>query len=547
MASRLTTFIVTLIVAGTVIAGLIVGAQRDDASGPVDLIVTNGRVFTGAGDEFAEAVAIQGNKILRVGSNRAIKRLRRRQTVMLDAHGATVLPGLIDTHVHLAAASRSRAGVDLTDAPSIEALQTRLGEYAESHPHSAWIRGRGWSYSLFPDGLPTRQALDEVVPERADFLIASDGRTGWANSRALELAGVTPHTPNPKGGVIVRDPRSGEPTGAFTDDAQELVLRALPPLTRAERSDGLRQAIDEAHALGITSVHSIADTADDIDLYNEERSADLLRLRVYSAVSVAAADGEVQIAHLNALRDRYPDDPVLKTGAAVLTSGPPDAGDVRPSESPTALADLNRVVSLLDAHGWQTLVEARTDADLAVALDAFERAQSVNAVPARGRRHRVEHVSGLDAVTAQRIRRLGLTLSLHASGEGLTPATYRSARTHGARVTFGSDWPFAPIDPRLSLTIVQPAVRADDEPLNAAPPAEAQPLDRILEAYTSAAAWASFDDQRKGKLERGMLADIVILTSDIFAPGRRLTDVEVDTTIFDGKVVYSRTPAAGTH
>ena len=549
MASRLTTFIVTLIVAGTVIAGLIVGAQRDDASGPVDLIVTNGRVFTGAGEKLAEAVAIQGNKILNVGSNRAIKRLRRPETLMVDAHGATVLPGLIDTHVHLAAASRARVGVDLSDASTVETVQERLGDYAQSHPDSIWIRGRGWSDSLFPDGLPTRQTLDQAAPERATFLIATDGRTGWASSRALEMAGITRHTPNPKGGVIVKDPRTGEPTGALTDAAQDLVLRTLPGLTREERVEGLRQAIGEAHAMGITSVHSIADTPDDIELYHGERSAALLRLRVYAAVAVSTTDGDTEIARLNALRERYPDDPVLKTGAAVLTpdEAAREPGRGEPAESPDIAANMTRVIGSLDAHGWQTLVEPRTETELTAALDAFERAQSANKAPARGRRHRLEHVAVLDEFAAQRVARLGLTMSLRTGTEGFDPTMFWLGSTNGARLTFGSDWPLQSIDPRLPIAALRQPPAGDGEIDAATDSAAPQRLEKVLESYTSEAAWASFDDQRKGRLARGMLADLVILTSDIFAPGRRLSDVQVETTIFDGKIVYTRTPDLGTH
>ena len=146
MASRLTTFIVVLIVAGTLIAGLIVGAQRDDASGPVDLIVTNGRVYVGSASRFAEAVAIRGNKILRVGTNREIKRLRRAQTTVIDAHGASVLPGFNDAHVHLIGGGLALSDVSLLDAATVEAIQSKVNAFAASHPERTWVRGRGTSW-----------------------------------------------------------------------------------------------------------------------------------------------------------------------------------------------------------------------------------------------------------------------------------------------------------------------------------------------------------------------------------------------------------------
>ena len=171
MASRLTTFIVVLIVAGTLIAGLIVGAQRDDESGPIDLIVTNGRVYRGSDTKFAEALAIRGNKILRVGSNREIKRLRRPQTTMVDAHGGSVLPGFNDAHVHFISGGLALSELNLLDTTTLDAIQSAVKEFAASHPERPWVRGRGWYYDPFPGGLPTRQQLDAVVPDRPAYLV----------------------------------------------------------------------------------------------------------------------------------------------------------------------------------------------------------------------------------------------------------------------------------------------------------------------------------------------------------------------------------------
>jgi hypothetical protein len=549
MASRLTTYIVVLIVTGTVIAGLIVGAQREDLGGRVDLIITNGRVFTGAGEDVAEAIAVQGNKILRVGSNREIKRLRRAQTLMLDAHGASVLPGFIDTHVHLSEASRQRAGVDLTDADSPEAVQARIGSYAKAHPDSTWIRGHDWPSALSFDVLSTPGVLDDLVPERPVFLVTGDGRTAWANDRALELAGITRHTPSPRGGEIVKDPRTGELTGVLMDSAQELVVRALPAPTDAERLEGLQTAIREAHSAGVTSVHSIGDTADDLDLYDTLHATGDLRLRVYSAVAVTPTGGQAQTDRLKALRARYPDDPVLKAGAALVTLDGA-SGSSEGSDAAAVASNLSHLIAFLDARGWQTLIEAPTEAGVAAALDAVEMAQQTNPAPDRGRRHRIEQVNGLDAELAARMARLGVTASIRPTGEESDADAFRLVADAGARVTFGSDWPSSILDPRRGLAAAQPGEVAGEEEVeqaSAAPPTqEGLTLERAVDAYTSAAAWTSFDDQRKGMLARGMLADIVILTSDIFVPGTPLMDVEVDTTIFDGKIVHKRSPTSGT-
>ena len=177
MASRLTTFIVVLIVTGTLVAGLIVGAQREDVNGPVDLIITNGQVFTGAGGALAQAVAVRGNKILKVGTNRDVKRLRRRQTVSIDAHGATVLAGFNDSHAHLILGGLGLKQLDLLNARTLDAIKDTVREYATANADRPWVLGRGWYYEPFGTSLPTRVLLDSLVPDRPAFLTAYDGHT----------------------------------------------------------------------------------------------------------------------------------------------------------------------------------------------------------------------------------------------------------------------------------------------------------------------------------------------------------------------------------
>jgi len=548
MASRLTTFIIVLIVTGTVIAGLIVGAQRDEVAGPVDLIVTNGRVFTGAHQEYAEAVAIQGNKILQVGSNREIKRLRRPQTLMLDAHGASVLPGFIDAHVHLADAARARAGVDLADAGTADALALRIREFAEAHPDAEWIRGRGWSYDLFPGGLPTRHALDAIVAERPAYLVADDGRTAWANSEALRLAGITRHTPNPAGGLILRDPRTGEATGALRDAAQALVAGALPEPTATEQLEGLLAAIREAHAVGVTSVHSIGDTVEELELYDAVRAAGALQLRVYSALAISTWS-ESEAARLDALQQRYPDDPLLKTGAVVVGVAAATQPLVTAAHQTIRTAgDLAALVTYFDGRGWQTLVEASTPGEISAALDAFEAAQRANPSPER-RRHRIDHGTSLDGALTDRLAAVGVAVDVAAGPEDEF-AAWRLILDAGGRVAFGSDWPSSLAGPgeRLAAAAAEPVEPAVADVQEAEPPAVERrvALDEAIEASTATPAWASFDDQRKGRLARGMLADLIILNTDIFRPDASLTRAIVETTIFDGKVVYTRMPV-GTH
>ena len=568
MASRLTTYIIVLIVTTTVVAGLIVGAQRDDADGPVDVIVTNGRVYTPRGAT-AEAVAIRGNKILRVGSNREIKRLRRPRTVSIDAHGAAVVPGFNDSHSHLLSGGLSLSHLDLLGATTFEQVQTAIREFAAAHPDRPWVRGRGWYYEPFPGGLPTRQQLDALVADRPAYFTAYDGHTGWANSKALALAGITRRTPNPPNGVIVKDPRSGEPTGVLKEAAMALMGKVLPKPTRDDQLQGLRQAIDLAHSVGVTSVQNAGGQPDDLDLYDTLRTLGELDLRVYQALSASPELTPADLARFDAARVKFSDDPLLKSGAVkIMLDGvieshtaallAPYANRATQGHLNFAPERLNQLVAQLDKSGWQVMIHAIGDAGVRTALDAFEQAGRVNPVPGRGRRHRIEHIETLDPADLPRFAALGVVAAqqpYHGTpspnqivvwkgnlGEPRASRAwiYKSLLASGARVVFGSDWPVVGMDPLPALHVATTRTAVDGEPAGGWLPEERVTLAEAIDAHTATAAWASFDEQRKGTLAPGMLADIVILTSDIFAPGAKLLEARVAKTIFDGRLVYDR-------
>jgi predicted amidohydrolase YtcJ len=481
MATRLTTILVALIVGATFIAGLIVGAQRDDASGPVDLIIVNGKVYPGGGAQLQEAVAVRGNQILRVGSNRDVKRLRRPQTVVLDAHGATVLPGLNDAQVDLMAGALALDQLDLAPAQTLDDLETELHHYAEVKPTSGWVVGRnGDTELLSAANAPARKFLDEAIHDRPVVVTSADRVTAWANSKALELAGITHKTRNPESGIVVKDRRTGEPTGVLKDHAVDLVVSKLPQPTREEKLAALREAISLALSLGVTSIQSVSTSEEELRLLDEMRQEGDLSVRVYSSIEVPPSISETRVLELNQLRQDFPDDPALKLGGVVVMC-------------PCDRADLTRAVALLDKHGWQVAIRTVNGSDVHHAVEAFEQAAIANPGPARERRNRLDE-----------------TL---LSGSG-------------ARILFGSNWPASPLDPRES---VEETVTTQGE------------LRDAIDTYTSHAAFASYDEQRKGTLAKGMLADIVILSNDIFqAVPERWRESTVTVTIFDGKIVYQR-------
>jgi len=576
MAARLTTYVVVGIVAATLIAGLIVGAQRDDSNGPVDLIVYNAKVYTSDGSgTMAEAVAVRGNQILRVGSTREIMRLRRPQTVAIDAQGGAVLPGFNDSNVRFIDGGLSLREVDLTGADSLVEISDRVSGWAASNPGRPWILGRGWTPAAFPASGPTRQALDAAVADRPAYIVSADGRSAWLNTKAMHLAGISRRTPAPPGGVIVKDARRGEPTGVLRDAAMTLASRLIPRPDRDAREEALRAAIEEAHRHGITSVRDASGRADDFLLYDAARTAGELNVRVYAPAIVDGVPEIESLKRLDALAARYPDDPLFKFGGAEISiDGPVEAAQAalllpyqkNPDDDGPDDVDvdaLNRFVRLLDARGWQVSLDAFGDRAVHMALDALEHASRSNPKPERGRRHRVDGVELVDAADVARFAHLDAVASVtlrsptddlmetwsqlagaERASRAWPAASLASAR---AKITLGTGWPAAALDPIEAIHAAVTRTTPDGLPEGGWSPAERITLKRAIDAFTSVPAHASFDEQRKGALKKGMLADIVVLSRDIFsATESELARTTVAVTIFDGKIVYRRESRATT-
>ena len=571
MAARLTTYVVVAIVAATLIAGLIVGAQREDSDGPVDLIVHNAAVFTADGSgTITEAVAVRGNQILRVGAEREIMRLRRPQTTVIDAEGGSVLPAFNDAHVHLIGGGLGLDDVDLLGATTVDEIRGRIRSWADAHPDRPWVLGRGWYYTPFSGGLPTRQVLDAIERDRPARLISYDGHTAWVNSAALERAGITRATPNPANGVIVKDARTGEPTGVLKESAIALVDRLVPTPSREERARALRSAIAEANAYGITSLQNAGGNMEDLEIYDEARRAGDLDARIYAALSIGPELTDEARARLAEAAKRYPDDPLLKTGAVKIAVDGVIEAHTAAMLSPYANREtpgapridpdaLNRLVRLVDAEGWQIMTHAIGDGAVRMTLDAYQHAARSNARPARGRRHRIEHSETVDPADLPRFGSLGVLASMQPLHGSPSPAQidvwtrnigperasrgwpYRSIGRAGGKLAFGSDWPVVSLNPLLGIHTAVNRTTPDGTPVGGWHPAQRLTVEAAIEAYTSGGAWASFDEGRKGTIAPGMLADLVVLSWDILeAPPSALATARVEYTIFDGRIVYRR-------
>ena len=552
-------------------AALVVGVALASARGqtpaaPADLIVTNGRVFTGAASPVQEAVAVRGGRIVMVGSGAAVTAMRAASTAVIDAAGATVVPGFNDSHVHFLSGSQSLTEFDLSGARTLDEVQQKIRAYAAANPSAPWIRGRGWNYSPFPGGLPTREQLDAAVGDRPAALVCFDGHSTWVNSKALEAAGVTKTTADPANGVITRD-AAGVPEGLLKEAAQGLVRRVMPKSSLAEQRAALRAGIARAHALGVTSVQNASGNEEEFAVWEAARAAGELSLRVYSALSVSPGFSAADADRFDAIRARVTGDDRFKTGAAkLLVDGVIETNTavmLAPyvnNPSTTGLpnysqAELDRIVAMLDTRGWQLFIHAIGDGGVRMTLDAFEKAAKANPAPARGRRHRVEHIETIDWADVPRFGALGVIASLQPPHTRLMNAPnpkgqwagnigperqsrgwpWKSIAQGGGRLAFGSDWPVASLNPLQGVWVG--LGRAD----HGLVPNQRLTLGEMIEGYTSGAAYGSFDEDRKGRLAVGQLADIVVLSRDIFTrPPTSADDVQVAVTIFDGKVVYRK-------
>lgn len=533
-----------------------------------DLLIVNGRVFVA--DEkgsMAEAIAVAGNTILRVGTTSELSALRGPNTRVIDARGATVAPGFNDSHVHFISGGINLGYVDLAGLTALAQIQHAIKGFA-AKTDAPWVQGRGWLYAPFPGGSPTKAQLDAIVADRPAVMTCYDGHSIWVNSKALALAGITKDTPNPPNGIVVKDPKTGEPTGHLKESASDLVRRVMPKLTAEDRRAALRKAVAHAHQAGVTSIQDAGVSLELLQIFEDAKKAGELGVRAYVALSVDADTTDKDIEQYEAARTRLGDDPTLRTGivkiyadgviesrtAAMLAPYVNDTSAGAPNMPPDTMA---RLVAGIDKRGWQIMIHAIGDRGIRMSLDALEHASKTNLASVRGRRHRLEHIETVDAADIPRFGKLGVIASqqpMHVAlgdmnqdkpagpwPDNIGPTRFarawawKSIHDAGGHIAFGSDWPVAPIEPGQGIWLA--ATRKGP----AAAASQRLPMKDVLLGYTRWPAYASFDEHRKGSLAPGMLADIVILSTDVMSTlPASVNAVVVEKTIFDGKIVYER-------
>lgn len=528
-----------------------------------DVVIINARVYSPP-DKFAEAIAIQANKILAVGKQADIEKLVGEKTRRIDAGGATVSPAFNDSHVHLFSGSESLQQVDLLDAVSLEDIGNRIRSFAIANPKKPVVVGRGWLYGFFQDGLPTREQLDVLVSDRPAVMKCYDGHSMWLNSKALQAAGITRDTKDPENGIVVRDAK-GEPTGVLKESAMSLADGVMPKLTSDEKKDALRAAISESHRLGVTSVQEAGIGLPELEVLDSLQKSGELKLRIYIALEGHPRMTEEEIDQLDTLRARFKNlsigavklyaDGVIEAHTAALLQ--PYANRPIRGLPEFTQEDMNRVITALDRHGYQIMVHAIGDGGIRMTLDAFEHAANVNPAPAKGRRHRLEHIESVSREDIPRFGKLGIIASMqpfHANPNSnifnvwavnLGPErasrawSWKSIQDAGGRLAFGTDWPVVGLDPIPGLHTALTRQTLGGQPAGGFIPEQRLPLRDALQAYTNGAAYAEFAEREKGRLEAGMLADVVIWDRDIFAAAvDQVKNSRVLKTIYDGQVVF---------
>lgn len=556
--------------AGILVVACSVAAAATLAGQPAvvaDLIVTNGHVYTRAGAPMAEAIATRGPNIIAVGSRASIEAFKGPATTVLDAGGASVLPGFNDSHVHFLSGAASLQELDLSGARTLDEVQQRIRDFAAANPSAPWIRGRGWNYGPFPGGLPTSAQIDAVVADRPVALVCFDGHSTWVNSRAMQLAGISADTPDPVNGEITRKGSSREPEGLLKESAQALVRKAMPQPTRADQRRALAAGIARAHSLGVTSIQNASGSEEEFAVYEEARAAGELSLRVYSSYSVAPGFTEADADRLDRIRYRISGDDRFKVGAIkLMVDGVIETNTAamlapyvnKPETAGVAnftARELDRIVRLLDLRGWQIFIHAIGDAGVRMALDAFDHAALANPTKARAPRHRIEHIETIHLDDVPRFGRLAVIASMQPPHTRLMNSPnpggqwtanidperqargwmWKSIKEADGRLAFGSDWPVASLDPLTGIAIGLGRIG------HGTVPSQRLSIEEMIDGYTSGSAYASFDESVKGRLAPGQLADIVILSRDVMSsPPTAAGDVRVEVTIFAGKVVYRR-------
>ena len=512
-----------------------------------ELVVINGKIFTvSAANPQVQAVAVKGGKILALGADKEIAEYIGTSTQVINVGGKLVIPGFIDAHCHFSSGGHSLAMLDLGNARSVEYIQKQIARRIKELPESASLFG----FASFPNtglykglGWPTKEILDKVSPNNPVVIRRRGGHAVWVNSVSLEKSKITKDTEVPTGGEIVKDPGTGEPTGILKEAAQRLLKVWDAPKPKED----IERALEHAAKLGLTGIHT-GSYLKEIDIYKQLNKEGKLSLRVYAWLSIGGIDDYIKKGIKQGQGDEMVKAGFLKIfidgtiGVRSALMFEPFAED--PGNTGLAQYEEEEFYALVDkahANGYQVGVHAIGDKGVHWVLNAIERAQKKHGK--KGLRHRVEHNTVTTFADTKRYGELGVVASMQPSITG--SELYRRRRlgverarrvdmwrtlfNKGAVLAWGTDWPVSDLNPMFNL--YQLVTRYYPE--------ERLTMAEAIKYYTLGAAYASFEEDIKGSLEVGKLADMVVLSQDLLTISPRdILKTKVLYTILGGKVVY---------
>jgi hypothetical protein len=543
-------------------------ADNGNAATVADVVFHNGSIYTVDGARsWADAVAVDGGRIVYVGSDEGAAALSGPSTQVVDLRGRMMLPGFQDVHIHPIGGGIEAAACDLNELGTLEQYLDAIRTYAAENPDDEWILGGGWSMSVFgPGANASRKLLDEIVPDRPVFLPSADGHSAWVNSKALEIAGITAETPDPADGIIDREPGSRDPVGSLQEGAISLVSAHAPPVDLETRMSGLQYAIEMLNSYGITSIQDANVEEEDLKAYRALDERGELSLRVVGSQWWDRESGTEQIETFKSLRQRYTNGRVRATTVKIMQDGVMEnytaamlepyigKGDARgiPMVEPEAL---KAAVTALDGEGFQVHFHAIGDAAIRQSLDAVEAALTANGN--LGHRHHISHLQLIDAADVPRFRELGVVanfqplwafadsyiteLTVPFIGPQRTEHLYPIADVHrsGGMIAFGSDWSVSTANPFHEIETAVTRMGSGGETTEPFLPDQRIDLPLALAAFTINAAYVNTSEDETGSIEVGKYADLIVLDRNLFdLRPQEISDTGVLLTMIEGQVVH---------
>jgi hypothetical protein len=555
----------TLWLCAILISGTVATAQMKPKA---ELIITNARVWTvDAKQPRAEAIAILGDRIVAVGGASEIDQWRGDTTRVIDARGHLLLPGFDDAHVHFSSGGLSLDSIHLRDAPSAAEFARRIAERAAVTPAGEWITGGEWDDQVWAQKsggraeLPTRQMIDDATRSVPVFVERLDGHMVLANSAALRIIGITRETPDPPGGQIVRD-ADGEPTGILKDAAMVAGYAKIPPLSHERRLKAVRRAMAHAARIGVTSVQDMNSSYEDVAVYAELAERGELTVRIYAAPPISEWQDQAKLGLRRAFGSswlRYGAVKAFADGSLGSTTAymfapyrdaPQSYGllgqDMLPPEK------IHNNLLGVDRANMQACTHAIGDRAVSTVLDLYSEVEKQDGP--RDRRFRIEHAQHVAAKDFARFRDLGVVASMqpyHAIDDGRwaetrisaelarTSYAWRTMLDNHIHLAFGTDWPVAPLEPLISVYAAVTRATLDGKHPQGWFPEQKLKVSEAIEAYTMGSAYAEFQEKQKGSITVGKLADVILLSDDVFTiEPKAIQDVTVELTVVGGRIVY---------